>query len=287
MITSCVENVDLDINNADSRISFYCEFEPEKTVSFKYSTATGLSDLLEPINPTLTSEFDIEFKENSEIFEPVFRYNPFTKLFDAPSVSFPAAEGTYYDVRTTLKDYEHLGEISATTFVPHAKELMSLELMELNKTGAEIGFHLNMRARFTVDVNSPYYEVKAYTSYTEDNGLIVEKPLEFELVGNQSGILKMDHRSSILIETASNKGQYITIEIDDEVSDLVLAHSEHVYFKVHTVNEHHYRYHENKAKRIESANAPISEPVIYYTNIENGLGLFSGYSTKIDSLSIK
>ncbi len=285
-LSSCIEDVDLNITDAQSRISFYCEFEPEKTVSFRYSTATGLSDLLEPVNPTLTSEFDIEFKENLQIIEPVFRYNPLTAHFDSPAISFEVQEGAYYDVRTSLKDYPELGYVEATTFVPHAKEFASLELMELNKSGAEIGFHLNMKVRFAVDVNSPFYEVKAYTLSTQ-NGFLVEKDLDFDLVGSPTGVLEMDHRSSILIDTKSNKGQYITLEIDSNVADEVLTLSEHVYFKIHTVNEHHYRFHENMAKRIESANAPISEPVIYYSNVENGLGLFSGYSTKVDSISIK
>jgi len=278
--------VKVNIDGADSRIAFYCEFEPEHQVAFRYSTATGLSDLLEPINPTLTNEFDIEFKQDAEIINPVFRYNIINGLFESPVESFKPQEGSFYEVTTSLKDYPHLGTANAYTYVPFAKDFSSLEIIDLEKTGAEVGFNLKLHARFSVDVSSPYYEVEVFTREVK-NGLLVQTPLQFTMENHHPGVLYMEHRSSLLIDAKKNKGQYISLVIDDSVTENAVEYAESVFFKIKTVNEDHYFFHQNMAKRIESMNAPISEPVIYYSNIEGGLGLFSGYSSRTTELSIE
>ena len=286
MLPSCIDDVNLNIDNAESRISFYCEFEPGKVVSFKYATATGLSDLLEPIAPTTTSAFDITFKQNGTEIDPTFRYNPITGYFDAQIQTFPVEQGAFYDVSTELLELPEIGKAEGTTYVPMAKEFSSLDLLELNKTGEESGYNLQMKARFTIDATSPYYEVEIFTR-SIINSRIVDVPLDFALVNKQAGVLQLEHRNSLLIDSKKNKGQYVTVLIDDSVSETALEFSDNVFFKLKTINEHHYYFHENLAKRIESVNAPISEPVIYYTNMDNGLGLFSGYSSVTDTISIK
>ena len=283
---SCVEDADIVIEGADSKIYFYCEFEQQEMMAFRYSTATGLSDLLAPVNPTLTSEFDFIITEDANVIDPIFRYNAITENFESPASSINSKAGSSYSISTSLKDYPQLKDISATTYVPTAKPFSSLEVMELNKIGQEFGTHLKMKVRFSPDVDHRYYEVEAFTKY-DDNGILREEPIDLELTRRYEGILAMEHRNSLLIDTKFNKGQYVTTVIDADISQAFLDFSEHIYFRLKTVTSAHYLFHENFAKRQEAHTAPLSEPVIYYTNIVDGLGLFSGYSTVIDSVSFK
>ena len=60
--------------------------------------------------------------------------------------------------------------------------------------------------------------------------------------------------------------------------------------KLHTelrrTSKDYYLYYTSLSRQISSPAPPFSEPVILYSNIENGLGLFGGYTVSIDSVSI-
>lgn len=52
-----------------------------------------------------------------------------------------------------------------------------------------------------------------------------------------------------------------------------------------SVTKNYYEYMQILEKHIIAANDPLAEPVLAYTNIENGLGIFSGYSKSVVRLN--
>lgn len=59
--------------------------------------------------------------------------------------------------------------------------------------------------------------------------------------------------------------------------DLELRHCDRGYFE----------FHRSVARQIAVKDSPFSEPVVIATNVDNGLGYFSGYSSGIGSISLK
>lgn len=60
-----------------------------------------------------------------------------------------------------------------------------------------------------------------------------------------------------------------------------------VYAELRTVSKEYYLYHNSLSRQQTSAGGPFAEPVILYNNIENGQGIFAGYSAVFDSIAIK
>lgn len=58
-----------------------------------------------------------------------------------------------------------------------------------------------------------------------------------------------------------------------------------VYFNLCNINKDYYLYTKSLEMHMEVQEDPIAEPVQVYTNVENGLGIFSGYSALTDSIS--
>lgn len=69
------------------------------------------------------------------------------------------------------------------------------------------------------------------------------------------------------------------IRTDREILGKVVA-------ELRAVSEEYYLYHTSLSRQRDNPGVPFTEPVIVYDNIENGQGIFAGYSVTQDSLSI-
>lgn len=283
-LASCVEDVDLRVNGGESKIFFYSEFEVNQANSFRLKTATGINDFSPVISPTSTNEIEVNITEDNISIEPAYRYNPSTKNFECPINSFVPKEGEFYSISSRILEAPELPAIHSEIYIPPAKNFDILEVVKLTQVGAEQGVSLDLDFRFSIDTDHDYYEI---TAFAKNNSTSIDYPLEIFQDSYQDGVSKMKHRNSLFVDSKMNKGQYVYGKLKDYLSENIVFSSEYIYFKIKTISFEHYSYHKNLAKRVESANAAITEPVIAYTNINNGLGLFSGYSSIVDSLSYR
>lgn len=53
--------------------------------------------------------------------------------------------------------------------------------------------------------------------------------------------------------------------------------------KFYSINEEYYKYSESYFKQLIKKNNIFSEPIMVYSNVSNGVGIFSGESVSIDS----
>lgn len=280
--TACVSDVDFEIEGANSRIFIYSEFEPGADMALKYSTAVGLNDLIPEINPTLTTDFEYNLQEDGEDFETSFRYDPVLKLFISPKTAQVVKEGVFYTVKSKLTSHPDLPAVHAQTYVPFAKPLTSLEEVEDTSTEDEQYF-INKKLKLTTDVNHTYFELEAYINNPSAIGGI--QKLDINLPSRTKGVLELANRKSLLIDSKKLNNQYIIADVTGGVDLDVKDSSQGVLLKLKTVNEDHYKYHKTLAKEMESLYAPLSEPVINYSNVVNGIGLFTAYSSTVDTLA--
>lgn len=59
-----------------------------------------------------------------------------------------------------------------------------------------------------------------------------------------------------------------------------------IFVELRTVSEEYYLYHNSLSRQQSDPNLPFNEPVIVYNNINNGRGIFAGYSTSLDSIPV-
>ena len=60
----------------------------------------------------------------------------------------------------------------------------------------------------------------------------------------------------------------------------------HIAFDVVAITTEAYQYYKSFAKQIVSQTVSLSEPVISYSNFENGLGLFTGYASTTNVIDL-
>ncbi len=282
---SCVSDANFEIDGAESRIFFYSEFEPNQDIAFKYSTAIGLSDLTPEINPTLTTEFNLELREGNVLLDPSFRYNPVTGLFVSPHNAQEINTGTFYTITTNLKGHSDIKKVTATTFIPEPKDFIALEDIEDRSYQESNDYIIDKDIKISTDESHRYFEVEAYVIDPNDDTSF--KKISIQPIHSVKGVLPLPERKSILIESKELNSQFAFLNLQATIDVNLLDINEGVYLKLKTVTEDHYRYHFTLAKEIESTYAPLSEPVVNYTNIDDGIGLFSGFSSTVHTLPFK
>ncbi len=75
-----------------------------------------------------------------------------------------------------------------------------------------------------------------------------------------------------------------TLEIDFGYYDFLFGSNSwaQVYIRLSSVSEHYFRHHKTfrKAETVDGGN-PFQEPVLIHSNVQNGIGIFAGYSTSV------
>ena len=61
---------------------------------------------------------------------------------------------------------------------------------------------------------------------------------------------------------------------------------ESIYISMSRVSQEYYWYENSYQAYLFSYDNMFSQPVQVYTNIENGLGIFAGYSSRVDTISV-
>lgn len=129
-----------------------------------------------------------------------------------------------------------------------------------------------------------YYHVLPYlaSSSTAESKDFID--IEASSNGNSS-LLKPVHMDGILIDidiTDSELEFLITIP----ASEIASFNPSHIYLKLKTVTKDYYDYHQSLTFQLESQQGPFDAPVPTVSNIERGQGLFTAYTTSMDSIRV-
>ena len=107
-----------------------------------------------------------------------------------------------------------------------------------------------------------------------------------EIVSGEKAIYTAHNMNGMLIDASKLGGDLVVnitnaeeIHVSDNITDLDL--------ELITITKEAYQFHRSFSKQIASKDVSISEPVISYSNFENGLGLFSGYSSSKETFEIE
>jgi hypothetical protein len=133
-----------------------------------------------------------------------------------------------------------------------------------------------------------YQQVFDYTRHEGDTIILGStlQPIEFSSY-NDNNFLIAYFSGGVLFEDASFNGRLITNTFGlqmriDQTNELLGK----MFVELRTVSEEYFLYHNSLSRQQNSPNHPFGDPVTIYDNIENGLGIFAGYTLSIDSLRI-
>ena len=290
ILISCTTVIELDIPY-ESQVTVNSIFTPETFMSVTLTEGKSVTSEIygfDSISDALVKVYeDGQFLTEMEM--------AFPSLYT--STLFKPSAGSSYELQIFRPDHE---TITAETTIPMEYPVYSL-------TDVHQDNELN-NYEFTITLNDrpgkTYYEfmLKGYSTfrYEEDslgnysivpNGemnnlyLVSADPI----LGN---VLTEDYHSTLLFEdkyfsekslTFTFRTAYLIFSISSSASQptpTTRPHPEFLQFKLEgrIVPEEYYLYMKTVEKQAKNNTDPFGEPVMTYTNVQNGLGLFSSYN---------
>ncbi len=128
-----------------------------------------------------------------------------------------------------------------------------------------------------------------YQNNTDGDTVWEEYPVELRTMNSEGGLDAYDFRSSFLInDVLFDGGECVFSALMDEYYFQGNDGDQHLRVYLHRISEAYYYYASSLENYQETGDFFFfSQPVQVYTNIENGLGIFAGYSAVNDSIKIE
>jgi len=196
------------------------------------------------------------------------------------SESFRLNQGDEISFQANL-EVVGMNNIYATTRAPIAGKIEATsELVAINNDGDYT---------FSVKLSNPshdedYYHILPYTAISSVTS--AKEFLDFTVSTSSSSLLlKPSHMDGILIDIdRSDAEREFLFTIPS--SEITSADPSHIYLKLKTVTKEYYEYHKSLSFQLESQQGPYDAPVPTVSNIERGQGLFTAYTTSMDSIPL-
>ncbi|MFK7983399.1 MAG: DUF4249 domain-containing protein [Saprospiraceae bacterium] len=296
--TSCEEPVDLDIAIQEPQIVVTSNFAPGEpfkvTVTKSKNLLTNEAD--EFVNNAVVRIFSSQGKELDKL--PLNNFH--TPFYESKRIV--PESGKAYRLQVEVPGKE---TILAEDIVPLPVALTAIEMdtIEIFGETAEQIYKVSIAVHFTDPIGAQDYYHLSLFNHSEDSeegtpmdgyngttgrtGASVLTPLmPLESDKNNPAVTFHFEDGGVLFTDEDFDGQkaaltfYSLLSFDNE------AHQGKVVGELRTVSKDYYLYHTSLSRQIANKDRPFVEPISVYSNIENGLGIFSGYALYRDSVSI-
>ncbi len=164
---------------------------------------------------------------------------------------FPIEAGKTYSIRVSVPDGR---TVTASCTVPFPNKTLSVELKDPAFKETSHRFKYNWQ---DTPGQRDYYRVTGSFSQSTDY---------FSVYWDKNPSLKTDVRFDGTLFSSLSQGSY------------TLGTKQTLYASLWTVDENYYQYHDTFIRYEETNGNPFAEPVLLYTNIKDGLGVFAAYN---------
>ncbi len=287
LLNGCEKEIDINIPEKDKKIVLNGLINTDSLFSVNVSKSLNILDVE-----------DVKYLDNATV--SIYENGNFIEELNYisggnyKSSFFVSSEGKTYKVKV---DVPEMQSASAETFIPEASisdltidtitTIYEEEFYSYKGLKCNIGFNdlsneenyywfciTGKRAHYEWDsVN--HEEIITYEQgniYFNSNDPVIES-----WVSGGYGFIfsdKLFNGSNIDFNIYLEK--YMLYDLDTNV----------LHFNVNSISEDFYLYAATYNSHMEAQNDPFTEPVQVYSNIENGYGIFAGYSTVSDSITV-
>jgi len=273
--TACQKPLEIDYPEQEPALVVNCLFSPDTIFIVKITKTQTTSDS----TSNQITDATCEMWENNQLLEKLENNN--TNIYQ--STILPEI-GKTYTIKVTHKDYKN---VSATSCVP---ELPQIENLNITNWYVAIDFFWEQQlsdCQLTIIDNknsTDYYKLNFHTesdcSFFRSNDIVLisEELFEYDpsfLYFSDKKINGQKYNLNFLIPHGIE-------EPNSDLEIITIAKSLSKEHYLYTKKMLKYSY-ENRVSELSEA----IEPVTMYSNIENGYGIFAGYSQQIDTTILR
>ncbi len=281
IFVSCSERVELNLEN-DEKLQIECTLVPGKEITATLSTVSNFADIENIIYPEnariyLLTQIDAPFE---------FKYDEESKTYKIPVKVHTPRSDWKYEIRAYLKDMPE-NELNAKTIFYNTTAVKIKDAI-WDKTNNKL--QLKTQLAFASKLSNPYLKINTFYKEVNENGDLSELvPLNFvENTENPLSFYNNQYTDGIYVNI--DRVDYSNFSMVFNYPEVITSKeeiSDYIYFFTNAISEPLYRYQVARAKHVNSINGGNSDPVITYTNINNGFGVFGSSVGKLDSIKVK
>ncbi len=205
-------------------------------------------------------------------------------------------------VYSVVVNSESLGTATAKSYLPVKTKIDKTEFQL--KVSGEPGYQYIENVKFKIEftdienVNN-FYQIRVFAMLEDP----IYDPDTWEVIGSKfvkkyfwissedpsvpESSYEISNLGLIINDDLFDGQQHsISFETDNFIS-YYESESIFYYVELNSLSSDLYNYYRSYNQYVETNGSPFTEPVKVYTNIENGFGIFGGYSVAIDSVEIE
>ncbi len=281
-MTACQEPLDHNIDVPEPQLSVSANVAVGKAVEVRLSSTQPIFNT-QPAG--VVTNASVKLFENGQFVEHL-SFVPNGLTMDSVYISEILPQvGAAYQLEISAPDFE---PVFASTSIPEAVPV-SLAVNSVHEMDGRDNSMNRVFYEVAIDYEDPtnapnFYQLNFYQEFIEFDVInkdtsvtgISTEPLIFSSLGDNNSFLPAV-TGGLLIEDKPFGGSLafdLTIEIDRKDQKLGRLIAE-----LHTVSKEYYDYYASVSRQQNSGSGGLSTPVFIISNIDNGVGVFAGFST--------
>lgn len=281
ILFSCEKNIDPFVGQHETKLVINAEIQPNKPIYLFVSTSVGLNEGSEPFRPEDFEKFKASIIVNGQTEAPEEILYFEKEKDDGGGLvwrtrrSFSTEEQQHLELSALLNHVDFNLTASSETQIPKTLQLDSAYFIGLENIAGQDKFFYRVELEVKEDDLNLYQNFHLMAT---SNG----KQLELSHFGeNQTSIEHPHHHYGVLIHGEYLYSNLISFLIE---SDEALDNAE---IELRNCSDSYMDYHVSLSRSYASQNSPFNEPTLNYTNITNGLGVFSSFSSSISEINFE
>ena len=292
---TCERTVDLGLEDPDPRLAIvgtFSEGEPLKVEVTKTRSVLADASTEYPLNAVIRLFDDSGFLEQLVLSPPEEGATPFyqTKQFEPQT-------GREYRLEVRVPGFPTAEAVSTAPAKVPLDQMEAFQVQAVdNPENNTVAYQYSLKSAFadpSSNRQKNYYHLLFFLQLERTSGILGDTAVqEFRSIVLSSSIntnfQAAHYEGGVLLEDTPFEGKYqafdfpVTLELPKD-----LGTPTGVIAVLRSVPEEYYRFFSAVNRQRVNPDLPFAEPVILFTNVKNGVGVFSGYSQDFLAARIK
>jgi len=213
-----------------------------------------------------------------------FSYRGSSNTYVLRNQQFRPVVGGEYQIRAFVPGQD-VDTIFAQTSIPEEVNIAEAYYnnVEINPENEAHDYFMDLTIKLNEEElgASWLHIIPTYRTNTSDDNL---KFQIVDILNNKNAVSTFYLEEGVFVDITKFSGSEFTIRVSTLIPLKSGTLLKQIQFETRSATKDYYKYLRTRARQIESSEAAYSSPITDFSNIENGLGVFAGYSISTHSI---